>query len=96
MEAALCLISASKTCCRCSRADIATNDISEQDEGSSIRSLEFRDNGAGVRCQTHHRHCEERSDEAIQSFRAALDCFASLAMTRREHAKWPNQPQPQE
>jgi hypothetical protein len=27
------------------------------------------------------RHCEERSDEAIQSFFAALDCFASLAMT---------------
>ncbi len=27
------------------------------------------------------RHCEERSDEAIQSFHAALDCFASLAMT---------------
>src|ERR1700693_11486 len=26
------------------------------------------------------RHCEERSDEAIQSF-AALDCFAALAMT---------------
>jgi hypothetical protein len=30
-----------------------------------------------------HRHCEERSDEAIQlpSFRSKLDCFASLAMT---------------
>jgi hypothetical protein len=28
------------------------------------------------------RHCEERSDEAIQlSFLAAMDCFASLAMT---------------
>jgi hypothetical protein len=27
------------------------------------------------------RHCEERSDEAIQFFFAALDCFASLAMT---------------
>ena len=28
------------------------------------------------------RHCEERSDEAIQlSAAAALDCFASLAMT---------------
>ena len=28
------------------------------------------------------RHCEERSDEAIQYFRAArMDCFASLAMT---------------
>jgi hypothetical protein len=27
------------------------------------------------------RHCEERSDEAIQSFEAVLDCFAPLAMT---------------
>jgi hypothetical protein len=27
------------------------------------------------------RHCEEQSDEAIQSFFLALDCFASLAMT---------------
>jgi hypothetical protein len=27
------------------------------------------------------RHCEERSDEAIQSFCGAMDCFASLAMT---------------
>ncbi len=28
------------------------------------------------------RHCEEHSDEAIQrAFEAALDCFASLAMT---------------
>jgi hypothetical protein len=27
------------------------------------------------------RHCEERSDEAIQTFTAALDCFAPLAMT---------------
>src|SRR5205085_7285313 len=31
-----------------------------------------------------HRHCEERSDAAIQSAsEAALDCFASLAMTAR-------------
>jgi hypothetical protein len=29
-----------------------------------------------------NRHCEERSDEAIHSsFRCAMDCFASLAMT---------------
>jgi len=28
------------------------------------------------------RHCEERSDEAIQCGASALDCFASLAMTR--------------
>src|SRR6201987_6430133 len=27
------------------------------------------------------RHCEERSDEAIQSCSTILDCFASLAMT---------------
>ena len=27
------------------------------------------------------RHCEERSDEAIQSFAAGLDCFAPLAKT---------------
>jgi hypothetical protein len=28
------------------------------------------------------RHCEERSDEAIQlSVRGTMDCFASLAMT---------------
>jgi len=27
------------------------------------------------------RHCEERSDEAIQNLSAALGCFASLAMT---------------
>jgi hypothetical protein len=33
---------------------------------------------------TLRRHCEERSDEAIQLFRleeGSLDCFASLAMT---------------
>jgi hypothetical protein len=28
-----------------------------------------------------HRHCEERSDEAIQILLSTLDCFASLAMT---------------
>ncbi len=28
------------------------------------------------------RHCEERSDEAIQTFFLVLDCFAALAMTR--------------
>jgi hypothetical protein len=30
-----------------------------------------------------NRHCEERSDEAIQRAAAVLDCFASLAMTQR-------------
>src|SRR6185437_1734539 len=29
------------------------------------------------------RHCEERSDEAIQSCCVTLDCFASLAMTMK-------------
>jgi hypothetical protein len=31
------------------------------------------------------RHCEEaqRADEAIQNIAAALDCFNSLAMTRK-------------
>jgi hypothetical protein len=33
------------------------------------------------------RHCEEQSDEAIQNGAAALDCFASLAMTTRAHQK---------
>jgi hypothetical protein len=34
------------------------------------------------------RHCEERSDEAIQKVTAerSLDCFASLAMTGRDSA----------
>ncbi len=27
------------------------------------------------------RHCEERSDEAIQNGAAVMDCFAPLAMT---------------
>src|SRR3979490_3268234 len=31
------------------------------------------------------RHCEERSDEAIHTFFAAMDCFAALAMTRTQH-----------
>jgi hypothetical protein len=41
MEAALCLISASKTCCRGSGADIAIEGISEQDEGLtySVRKI---------------------------------------------------------
>jgi hypothetical protein len=29
------------------------------------------------------RHCEERTDEAIQSPCSALDCVASLAMTEQ-------------
>src|SRR3954463_9128590 len=32
------------------------------------------------------RHCEERSDEAIQSFLWLLDCFASLAITNHKNA----------
>src|SRR4029453_18686217 len=30
------------------------------------------------------RHCEERSDEAIHSFRGGMDCFAALAMTNSD------------
>jgi hypothetical protein len=34
------------------------------------------------RCSALPRHCEERSDEAIQHPRGSyLDCFAALAMT---------------
>jgi hypothetical protein len=35
--------------------------------------------GSSVACA---RHCEERSDEAIQGLVRCLDCFAALAMTR--------------
>jgi hypothetical protein len=35
------------------------------------------------------RHCEERSDEAIQGGLAELDCFASLAMTERVESRAP-------
>ena len=34
-----------------------------------------------ARATYHNRHCEEQRDEAIQSFFATLDFFASLAMT---------------
>ena len=34
------------------------------------------------------RHCEERSDEAIQPCAAFLDCFASLAMTTGGAVLW--------
>src|SRR4051812_17558910 len=39
----------------------------------------------------YHRHCEERSDEAIQlsRYEGKLDCFASLAMTEGELSPWP-------
>jgi hypothetical protein len=37
------------------------------------------------------RHCEERSDEAIQNGNAALDCFASLAMTNERSRDSPAQ-----
>jgi hypothetical protein len=40
-----------------------------------------RAESAGNKRESSFRHCEEQSDEAIQSFLAALDCFASLAMT---------------
>ena len=32
--------------------------------------------------QHKNRHCEERSDEAIQSLLVALDCFATLVITQ--------------
>jgi hypothetical protein len=35
-----------------------------------------------LNCSFLRRHCEERSDEAIQSFFVTLDCFAPLAMTK--------------
>jgi len=35
------------------------------------------------------RHCEEQSDEAIQNFAVALDCFASLAMTKEKASGTP-------
>ena len=37
--------------------------------------------GVARRGEESLRHCEERSDEAIHSFRGRMDCFASLAMT---------------
>ena len=43
-----------------------------------------------------NRHCEERSDEAIQRSQGgplALDCFASLAMTATEHCSCRNRTQ---
>ena len=37
------------------------------------------------RSGTQSRHCEERSDEAIQSLlRGSLDCFAELVLGRRK------------
>src|SRR4051794_5932244 len=41
---------------------------------------------SGVTQKPQHRHCEKRSDEAIQTVAAErfLDCFATLAMTLRE------------
>ncbi|MDE7454178.1 MAG: hypothetical protein K2N22_07215 [Clostridia bacterium] len=42
-------------------------------------------------CYASHRHCEERSDAAIQtlplfSSAALLDCFTSFAMTKWAYA----------
>ena len=57
---------------------------------NSAKNTDYVGNGGNLRGwgghlsgRTHHiRHCEERSDEAIQCWRSAtLDCFASLAMT---------------
>jgi hypothetical protein len=38
-------------------------------------------NGVAAASGTPERHCEERSDEAIQLPGTELDCFAPLAMT---------------
>jgi hypothetical protein len=57
-----------------SDSDMRDRDL---DVASLIRATLATDNsrmGVGK-----HRHCEERSDEAIQT--RLLDCFASLAMT---------------
>ncbi|MEY9589748.1 hypothetical protein ABIA06_002039 [Bradyrhizobium yuanmingense] len=43
-------------------------------------------------CEGVARHCEEQSDEAIQTATAEgfLDCFASLAMTERLGITYPD------
>jgi hypothetical protein len=38
------------------------------------------------------RHCEERSDEAIQGGGTELDCFAPLAMTKSQRLREACQP----
>jgi len=38
-------------------------------------------NSSSPRAVLSTRHCEEQSDEAIQSFCRSMDCFAALAMT---------------
>ncbi len=48
----------------------------------------------GARRDSATRHCEKRSDEAIQSLLAALDCFASLAMTKRRLTPSPSPSSP--
>src|SRR5713101_3456866 len=53
--------------------------------GHSADPLADDDSGAdddGARAAS--RHCEERSDEAIHSASITMDCFASLAMTKRK------------
>src|SRR5690242_16217355 len=44
-----------------------------------IVGIALRDGVSGC---DYHRHCEERSDEAIQKLWRGLDCFAWLAVTR--------------
>jgi hypothetical protein len=46
-----------------------------------VRALQCASAGVPLPFILFVRHCEERSDEAIQNLSAALDCFASLAMT---------------
>src|SRR5262245_27080529 len=60
----------------------------------SLRSLVRDDNefADSVFKQPIRRHCEERSDEAIQSAASGdLDCFASLAMTWKHACPFPQQ-----
>jgi hypothetical protein len=54
--------------------------IAGADERSRSRGADFCARGL-------HRHCEERSDEAIQNLAAALDCFATLAMTKQKRKR---------
>jgi hypothetical protein len=50
-------------------------------ERRSARGAFFAQGQAAPLAQNQKRRCEARSDEAIQSAFATLDCFVSLAMT---------------
>ena len=56
----------------------------EKPDEVSAKLIEWRRKDLAEKQKLGHRHCEERSDEAIHSsFCGAMDCFASLAMTIR-------------